>query len=160
MVTRRIEETEVRTEGFPNVRITAQALPIEDAEDLLPEVLELVGIAGQHTLGLIAGGSVRGTDDVIALLPALPEITAKLGGGRLRSLHKRACRTTSVIIENERGEKTKYDLCVDKERSECLDARPDLYLRILLAALKVTYARFFPGLARLGPGKKAAAASK
>lgn len=153
---RRMEETEVKTEGLPDARISAQALPIEDAEDLLPEVLELVGIAGQHALGLLASGTVRGTDDVIALLPALPEITAKLGGGRLRSLHKRACRTTSVTLSDERGEKTKYDLVNDKERAECLDARPDLYLRILLAALKVTYARFFPGLARLG-GKKAAA---
>lgn len=153
---RRLEETEVKTEGFPDARIAAQALPIEDAEDLLPEVLELVAIAGTHALGLLTSGSVRGTDDVLALLPALPELTAKLGNGRLRSLHKRACRTTSVTLADERGEKTKYDLVNDKERAECLDARPDLYLRILLQALKVTYARFFPGLARLGAGKKAA----
>lgn len=156
-MSRKMEETEVKTEGLPDARITAQALPIEDAEDLLPEVLELVAVAGQHALGLLTTGKVQGTDDVLALLPALPALTAKLGGGRLRSLHRRACRTTSVTLTDERGEKTKYDLVNDKERAECLDARPDLYLRILLAALKVTYARFFPVLARLGAPKKAPA---
>jgi hypothetical protein len=152
---RKIEETDVKSPGLPDARIIAQALPIEEAEDLLPEVAELAGVAGTHVLGMLSTGRVRGADDVVALLPALPELSAKLSGGRLRQLHKRACRGVSVILTDDRGEKTKYDMQVDKERGECLDARPDLYLRILLAALKVTFARFFPGLARLGQGKKA-----
>ena len=156
---RKIEETEVRVEGLPDARITTQALPIEEAEDHLPDVLELVSIAGTQVLGLFASGRATGLDDVVKLLPAIPALTSKLNGGRLSALHRKLCRHTTVVLADESGEKTKYDLASDKERAACLEERPDLYLRLLLLAVKVTYQRFFPGLARLGQGKKTATPS-
>ncbi len=156
---RKIEETEVKIDGLPDARITAQALPIEEAEQHLPDVAELVAIAGQQVIGLLASGKVTGADDVLRLIPAIPALSARLSGGRLGALHRAVCRGTSVVLADERGEKTKYDLVNDKERAACFDERPDLYLRVFLAALKVTYLRFFPGIARPGQGKTKATAS-
>lgn len=155
---RRIEEIDVRVPDLEDARIVSQALPFERAEDLLPEIVEILGGAFDRLMPLIAAGRVRGDDDIMAVLPLLPVLAAKLGQGRLASLAARLLVNTSVILSAS-GEKTKYDLVDAKQRAAAFDERPDLYLRSLAAAVKVTYARFFPGFGRRPPEKKAAAST-
>lgn len=158
-MSRKIEETDVHSAELGDAHIITQALPFEKAEDLLPEVVEIFGGLFDRVLPLIASGGLAADDDVMRLLPLLPAIPAlagRLGGGRLSGLAARVLIGTTVITAPPGGEKAKYDLTNRDERLACFEARPDLYLRCILLAIKVTFARFFPGIGR-AKGKKTVA---
>ena len=129
--------------------ITSEALPFEEAEDLLPEVADVVGTALEFLGPKIASGEIQMTMDAMKLAPVLSLLAKKLGSGRLKALAPRIMAGTQVLLDDN-GEKDKCDLVTKTDRARCFDARPDLYLPILFHAGKVTFARFFPAAWRGG----------
>ena len=137
---RRVETLDLEVDGRP-VEVISEALPYEQAEDLLPEVVQIVGAAFSEVAPAIASGQVSGEDDIIKLLPLLPGLAARLGSGRLRQLAPRVLAGTQVLVKGDDVEK--YDLVNKAERADCFDARPQLYLACLLHAGRVTFGPFF-----------------
>lgn len=132
------------------VVITSEALGYEASEDLLPEIMDIVGGMSDRVTQLVASGAVNLNDDILKLAPALSGLASRLAGGRLRNLAGRILAGTSVVMFVD-GEKNKFDLVKKDERATVFEARPDIYFATLLFAAKVTFGRFFPGL---GQAKK------
>jgi hypothetical protein len=124
------------------VRITSQALNYEASEDLLPEVMSLVGAVVDAAIS--RGMKLDGSVDVMTLAPALGALASQLGGGRLKVLAGRILAGTQVITKNAAGELDKYDLLDKADRARLFEARPDVYFPTLLFAGRVTFGRFFP----------------
>lgn len=125
------------------VVVTSEALAYEMSEDLLPEIMGIVSSAIERVAPAIASGEIKGVDDVVKLLPALGAIASRLGDGRLKFLAPKILSGTSVVMPDTDGAKVKYDLVKKDDRAACFEARPDLYLRILFFAGKVTFGGFF-----------------
>lgn len=136
------------------IRVTTEQLPYEDAEDLLPDVMDIVGGAFEHFSKLVQDGEVKVTaDDVMKLSPILVTLAKKIGGGRLRQLAPRLLKTTSIVMVVD-GDKQKLDLVKKEDRATCFEARPDLYFPVLWFAGKTTFGRFFPASVRGALKKK------
>lgn len=105
-----------------DVEVTTEALAYETAEDLLPEVMAILG-----------GGN------------NLSNFAAQLGGGKLKRLAPQILATTSVVMSIA-GEKLKFDLVKKEDRATVFEARPDIYFKVLTHAAKVTFGPFFPGV--------------
>jgi hypothetical protein len=149
-VARRVEEHDL-----PNARLTCQALPFEKAEDLLPEVMEILATAFEAIPPSVAARLKElNRDDpgaILELLPAFGGLASKLGGGRLRRLAPQILAGTSIVLTDDRGEKERLELGKAEDRSTCFDARPELYIPALWYAGKVTFGRFFPALGKRAP---------
>lgn len=146
--------SKIETLELEGAEVHSAPLPYEKAEDLLPDVAEIVARGfdqvSPELAKLIQDGGEISKDDprmMIVLIPAISGILRQLGGGKLKSLVPRLVATTSVIIEKD-GEKLKYDLVDKAARASCFDERPDIYFETLYHAGKVTFARFFPGSGR------------
>jgi hypothetical protein len=138
---RKVDTLDIEVEDGRTAEIISEALPYEQAEDLLPEIVGIVGAAFDAIAPAIASGVISGEDDVVKLLPLLPGLAGKLGGGRLRQLSPRILAGTQVLVKG--GDAEKYDLCNKSERADCFDARPQLYLACLFHAGRVTFGPFF-----------------
>lgn len=138
---RRVDTLDLEVEDGRTAKVISEALPYEQAEDLLPEVVSIVGAAFSEIGPAIASGQISGEDDIIKLLPLLPSLAARLGSGRLRQLAPRILAGTQVLVEGADAEK--YDLVNKSDRADCFDARPQLYLACLLHAGRVTFGPFF-----------------
>jgi hypothetical protein len=139
-----------------DVKVTSEALAWEPAEDILPDVAEIISTVVSSIAPKIASGEISGTDDVLTLLPALGALVSTLGNGKLKALAPKILAGTSVVMPDDQGLRVKYDLIKKDDRAACFEARPDLYFRILFFAGKVTFARFFPGRALASKGSQKA----
>lgn len=134
--------------------ITTEPLPYEKAEDLLPDVAQIISKAfdqvSPEIAAIVQAGDFSKDDPraLLVILPAISGVVQQFGGGRLKSLAPRVLATTSVVLTSESGEKLKYDLVAKDERAACFDERPDLYFQTLYFAGKVTFGRFFPARGR------------
>jgi hypothetical protein len=126
--------------------ITTSPLPYERAEDLLPDIAQLISSvidrAGAAMMAEI-GDEPNVNDAIMAMLPTFGALATQLGGGKLKALAPLLLASTSVVLRVE-GVATKYDLVKKDERAACFDERPDLYFRILWHAGRTTFGRFFP----------------
>lgn len=143
------------TMELEGVKIISEALPFESAEDLLPEVVQIVGAAFEAIGPAMASGALKSDDDAYKLLPLLPGLAARLGNGRLRALAPKILAGTQVLMDDDEDQ-AKYDLVSKQDRTDCFDARPDLYLACLFHAGRVTFGPFFSARGLLGkPQEKA-----
>jgi hypothetical protein len=148
-VTAKVQELELN-----NAKIETMPLPYERAEDLLPDIAQIIAKAfdqvSPEIAAMVQGGEFVKDDPraIMALLPAISGILQQLGGGKLKSLAPRVLATTTIYLTNETGEKEKYDMVSKDDRARCFDARPDVYFPALFFAGKVTFGRFFPGAGR------------
>lgn len=137
------------------IRVTTEQLCYEDAEDLLPEVMDIIGGAFEHFAALVTDGEVNVTaDDIVKLTPILGTLAKKIGGGRLRQLAPRILKTTSVLMPDPAGGKQNLHLVKKEDRAIVFETRPDIYFPILWFAGKVTFGRFFPASVRGALKKK------
>lgn len=134
------------------LKVTTTPLPFPKAQELLPEVAEVLSMAfGQ--MGVLVQAGLKPTDnlsspDVIAkILPALGELARFLGNGRLASLATRVLYSTTVVVGEGSGKEI-LSLSKEKDRNQAFDEHPELYLPILVFAGSVTFQRFFPASAR------------
>jgi hypothetical protein len=137
-----------------NARIESSPLLFEKAEDLLPDIAQIISRGMDQVSPEIAklaqSGAISKDDPatMLLLLPAVSGVLQQLGGGKLRALAPRVLASTSITLTGESGEKVKYDLVSKDDRAACFDARPDIYFPALWHAGKVTFGRFFPALGR------------
>lgn len=137
-----------------NAKIECTPLPYERAEDLLPDVAQIISRAfdqvSPQLAELVQDGGFDKEDPkaLMALLPAISGILQQLGGGKLKALAPRLLATTTITLTNDAGEKERHDMVSKDDRARCFDARPDVYFPALFFAGKVTFARFFPGAAQ------------
>lgn len=130
------------------VQLSCQPLPFEKAEDLLPEVAQIVGNVFDAVAPLLQSGEISAETDVMKLLPVLGPMAGQLAGGRLKRLAPKLLECSSIIMPNSAGEKLKYDLCKKEEYQACFDERPDVYFPALWHAGRATFGRFFSGAGR------------
>lgn len=145
-------------ETFGDLKVTSTPLPFPRAQELLPEIAELLGLAGRELVGLAgkAGGlSKLGAQDIGKLAPVLHSMATWLGGGRLERLAPRILAATTVVMKLPNGEKEVKDLLKEADRNFVFDEHPDQFLPILFFAGKVTFARFFPAAALAAAGTAA-----
>lgn len=150
---RRTEDYEAKdADGSVYAVVTSEQLAYEPTEDLLPEVMILMSSAFDRVAGMVAAGKINGTEDVMALLPALGGFISQLQGGKLKQLAPRLLASTTVTMAlTPGGEKLRFDLCKKDERASVFESRPELYFPTLYHAGRVTFGRFFPAIGR---GKK------
>ncbi len=127
-------------EEILGLRVTSQPLPFARAQELLPDALEFVALVGRG-LGPVLTSGVKGTDDVIKLLPLmepgiLRQIMAALTKHAAAILH-----TTTVVMGGER-----LELMNEKSRNAVFDEHPQAFVPLVVFAGKVTFARFFPAV--------------
>lgn len=151
---RRTEDLEVKdADGVAYATVTSQALAFEPTEDLLPDVLQLVGGAFDRVAGMVQAGKIEGSEDVMALLPMLGGFISQLQGGKLKALAPKILADTYVVMSLvPGGEKMRFDLCKKEDRAQVFEARPELYFPALFHAGRVTFGRFFPAIGRKPAG--------
>lgn len=142
-------------------QVTIEQLPYEDAEDLLPEVAQIISAVTERFGAALLSGQVKAEDDILKLLPMLGGLANQLGDGKLRRLVPRLLKTTVVITTDDTGDKVKHELVKKEDRAALFEDRPDLYFVLLWHAGRVTFGRFFPANARQSkkPGMKKPASS-
>lgn len=135
--------------------VTSKPLKYEKAEDLLPEIGQLIAGVFEHgakSIGMVPEGSIKSLD-VVALAsllgPVLTTVADKLGAGTLKRLAPLLLAETEVILEVA-GSKERLELSKPGDRAKVFDEHPEHYFAILFFAGKVTFARFFPVSALLG----------
>jgi hypothetical protein len=139
-----------------NAVVDSQPLAYEAAEDLLPEVAQVLSRGFDNVSPQVAEMAkdldLQSKDPrvMLVLIPAIAGVVQQLGGGQLKRLAPRILATTTVTITGDDGSKNRYDMCKKEDRALCFDERPDIYFQVLWHAGKVTFGRFFPG------GRKAA----
>ena len=130
-------------------KLLCQALPFEQAEDLLPDVAKLVASVFDRVAPLLASGEINADTDVVKLLPVLGSIAGQLGGGQLKRLAPRVLASCQLMAPPMGGgDLCKYDLVSKEDYLAAFDARPDLYFPCLWHAGRATFGRFFPAGAR------------
>jgi hypothetical protein len=146
-VGRKVEELEV--EG---AKIFSQPLEYEDAEDLLPEVIGIVGGVFDAIGPALASGAIKADDevDIVKILPLVGGLASQLSGGRLKRLAPKILACTYVIAKDGRGEESKWDLVTKEHRAECFDLHPSLYFAALWHAGRVTFGPFLRVTGLLG----------
>ena len=145
------EPQELELEGLT---VYAAPLPYERAEDILPEVGQLVSMVLEKAAGALAGlpdGTVLKKMDVVALAallgPVLAGVADRLGNGTLKRLAPLVMFSTRVVMLDAGGQKANYELMKAGDRAAVFNEHPEAYFPILFFAGKVTFARFFPGSA-------------
>lgn len=143
------------------VKVTCVPLPYERAEDILPEVAQLITLVMERITSsvstmpeaqqavLMAQLKDLKKADVMTLArilaPTISAVADKLGNGGLKHLAPLLMATTQVVMADASGTKATYSLMKPAERGEVFNEHPEAYFPILLFAGKVTFARFFPG---------------
>ena len=157
--------TKIEKLELENAEVHTSPLPYEKAEDLLPDVAEIVARGFDQVSPELAqlvhtdGLTKEDPRMMLILLPAISGILRQLGGGKLKTLVPRLLLTTQVHLKNEAGETEKFELISKDDRAKCFDARPDIYFQTLWHAGKVTFARFFPAIGQRAEKKSTATAS-
>ncbi len=134
-------------ESFGELKVTTTPLPFPLAQELLPEIAELLGLCGKEIFALASksGGLGRLTQsDVGKLAPVLHAMAGWLGNGRLERLTPKLLASTTVVVKLPNGTKEVKDLLKADDRTYVFDENPEWYLPILFFAGRVTFARFFP----------------
>lgn len=137
------------------IKVTCTPLPFNQSQPMLPDVMEFMAVATKAVGVLINSGklkdvaSLKDPKVILAILPFLGDIGGWLQGGKLERLGPKIMALTTLIMNGERKE-----MSVDKDRAAVFDARPDLFVPLLLTAGRVTYARFFPDAALLAGSAK------
>lgn len=143
------------TDEIGGRKVTSQPLPFPKAQALLPEVAELIGLIAREAGDLIGQGKIDiKKEDIAKLIPVLASVAAFFGQGRLERLAPRIMAATTVVMPDEGGEMSNYELGKEKDRDYVFDEQPELYFQILFFAGKVTFARFFPVSALVGKGTR------
>ncbi len=134
--------------------ISSRPLPFERAEDILPEVGQLIALTLDQAAGALSalpeGTSLKGMDVVTLarlLGPVLVSVADKLGGGTLKKLAPLLLASTEFVMPDAAGVKSNYQLMKAKDRADVFDEHPEAYFPALFFAGKVTFLRFFPGSA-------------
>jgi hypothetical protein len=124
------------------VKVTSKPLPFEQSEDLIPDVLEIVGTV----LSKLGTGSISQLFeiDTSRLGEMLVGAAATLGHGRLKRIAPLLLATTSVALPDLTGAIERKELGKSADRLAVFNERPDLYFPILLFAGRVNFTRFFP----------------
>lgn len=136
--------------------VTSQMLPYESAEDILPDILQIVTRAvdrvraelGPNGMALIGNlDKIKTEEDLKTILqlmlPAFQSVADNLGNGTLKRLAPLILATTTVVMSDETGSKSKLELVKKADRATVFEAFPNAYFPILFFAGKVTFARFF-----------------
>lgn len=146
------------TEEVGGLKVTCTPMPLPQAEELMPEVIEFVGCVLKEVAKGSAGFQLANLD-VEQVGAALIAGGGYLGGGRLQRIAPKIFATVSVALPDIAGVLERKELGKEQDRISVLDARPDVYFPILFFAGRVTFARFFPsGLSALNLGGQAAGA--
>lgn len=132
------------TEEILERRVTSTPLPFPIAQDLLPEVGELLSLMVEQMGDALTSGKLSLKDDVLRLAPVLGAVSRFFGQGRLTRLAPKVLSHTVVVMPDMRGELANYELGKDKDRNYVFDEQPELYFPTLMFAGRVTFARFFP----------------
>lgn len=127
--------------------VTSRPLTFERAQPLIPKVAQVIAI-GIERLGAVFLKGLKSNEDAIKLAPVFRELAEHLDG-KLEVLAPQILFSTTVVMENIKGEKQVYELGKQKDRSEVFDEHPEIYFQALIFAGRVTFARFFPGNVRL-----------
>lgn len=146
---RRDKPTELAIDGLV---VKTWPLKFEEAEDILPDVTEIVAhVMDAGAKQLVAGNldvaELLKTENLVVLLPLLGPIlkvaAAQLGQGKLKRLAPLVLATTTVVMKGENGEALTYDMCKTKDRGDVFDEHPEAYFAILFHAGRVTFGPFF-----------------
>lgn len=153
MANRRSEDLKIGDD----IVVTSQALGYDKAEDILPEVSQIVArtfdrvreTLGENGLLILTNlEAVKTEADILTLLgllsPAMVTISGQLGNGVLKRLVPLILAGTTVVLPDETGAKKRLELVKLSDRAEMFDAHPETYWRIVFFAGRVTFARFFP----------------
>lgn len=140
------------TEEILGLKVTTQPLPFPVSEPLLPEVGELLSLMAAELGGALKSGQVKWSDDVMKLAPVLGTVSKFFGAGRLQRLSPKVLSTTTVVMENMKGDLQNWEMGKEKDRNYVFDEHPELYIPTLFFAGRVTFKRFFPASALAGAG--------
>lgn len=127
--------------------VTSRPLPFEKSQPLIPKVAQVLAI-GLEKFGAAFLHGLKTTDDALKLAPVFRELAEHLDG-KLEILAPQILFSTTVVMENVKGERQVYELGKTKDRSDVFDEHPEIYFQSLIFAGRVTFARFFPGSVRL-----------
>jgi hypothetical protein len=125
----------VVTETVAGFQVTAQALPFKQAQELLPEVMQVVSTLLSHI-----GPAALAAQDPVGMATAIYALGRHLGEGKLAALAPKVLACTTAVADDQR-----YELGNSEQRSEFFDAHPEAYLPALMFAGRVTFGGFFRG---------------
>jgi hypothetical protein len=160
VIGRQFEETSIA-----GLMVKAQPLLFSAAKPLLPDVGEFIARLAVEARQAIASGIVplellnlkRGATPTLEDLKKLDlwKLIDRLDPTRVRGLLEvltkhdiKIMSCTIVVMPGDEGELENHELSKEKDRNAVFDAHPEAYIPILLFAGRVTFSRFFPGIAR------------
>jgi hypothetical protein len=145
---------EPQTLELEGLTVSSQPLPFEKAEDILPEIGQLIAMVMERAAGALANLPAAVTlksMDVVTLArllgPVLASVADKLGGGTLKRLAPLVLASTTVVYTDATGAKAAAAMMKASDRADVFNEHPEAYFPILFFAGKVTFYRFFPGSA-------------
>ena len=102
----------IETLELEDAEVQTAPLPYEKAEDLMPDIGEIVSRGfdqvSPELARLIQSGEIKLDKDdpkmLLVLLPAIGGVLRQLGGGKLKAIAPRILATTSVVVKTESGE--------------------------------------------------------
>jgi ABC-type Fe2+-enterobactin transport system substrate-binding protein len=128
------------------IAVEAQPLPFKQAQELLPDIMQVVSTLLSHL-----GAADLSLKDPTTLSTAIFALGRQLGDGKLAYLAPKVLACTVAVADDRR-----YELGNDKHRADFFDAHPEAYLPTLMFAGKVTFAGFFRGAVPAGGGTQTA----
>lgn len=128
-----VEETVV------GLKTIVQPLPFDRAQPLIPEVMQIISIAGAEIAPLLKSGALSMKSDVMKLSPVIGKLGKYFENGKLEWLAARMLFSTEVHADGER-----FELMKDQDRLNLFNAHPESYFPLLFQAGRITFARFFP----------------
>jgi hypothetical protein len=151
------EPEELELDG--DITIVSTPLKYEKAEDLLPEMIGLGGLAFTHAnsaldglMASIGGGSLKKLDVArmaTAFGPLMSALSDRLAVGKLKQLAPLILASTSIVYPDDKGAKVNRDLSKKEDRAHAFEEHPELYFIALGYAAKVTFAKYFPAIGPL-----------
>lgn len=132
------------TDTVVGLSVTSSPLPFPKAQELIPDIMKILGLLGASVMPLVKGG-LKTTDDVMKLGPVIAALGNYLADGKLEWLAPKILASTVVIADGE-----KYELLKDQERNNFFNEHPEAFIPMLVFAGRITFARFFPERGLLG----------
>lgn len=154
------------TEEVGGVKVRCTPMPLPQAEELIPEIVEFVALMlkeitkgdGAVSLQQLLNPEV-GEIDLERIASALMVGGSFLAGGRLARLAPKLFATCAVALPDLDGVISWRELSKESERTKALDECAHAYFPILFFAGRINFKRFFPsGLSALSRGGRAAGA--
>lgn len=140
-------------ETILGLRVITQPLVHDKAKVLLPDIMQILSIAGGEIGALLKSGVVSLKDDISKLTPIVGKLGVYLANGKLEWLEGRMLASTEVHADG-----LKFELMKDQERSKFFTEHPEMLFPLLWTAGVVTFRRFLPAGALLGGATRAASA--